>query len=88
MGKHPLSDVVRARPVDMLEIRNTPCQYLLCNPCAGASEILASHTDEARLEHIRRWPVRHPRGDLPRLTLGCLTAAKHAWVGQPDGAIP
>jgi hypothetical protein len=70
MGQHPLSAVVLARAVGVLEIRATPCQLLLCNPCTGAGEILASRTAEERLEHVRRWPGRHPRGDQPRLPSG------------------
>jgi hypothetical protein len=88
MGQHPLNEVVPARAVGVLEIRATPCQLLRFNPSAGAGEILASHTDEARLEHLGRWPGRHPRGDQPRLPSGCLTAAGHAWVVKPDGATP
>jgi hypothetical protein len=88
MGQHPLSEGVLARSVDVLEIRAPPRQVLRFNPSAGPGEILAFRTDEARLEYLGRWPVRHPRGDQPRLPSGCLTAAGHAWVGQPDGAMP
>jgi hypothetical protein len=59
--KKPVSEVVLARSVDVLEIRATPCQFLLFNPCAGVGETLAYLTGKEMLEHVRRWSVGQPR---------------------------